>query len=469
MTIPNQNQNSTLAMQKQVSRRGFLKTSALAAGGVWLAPRFAIGNPGADANGKLNIAQVGCGSRGFADVKAMRAENIVALCDVDQTVLDRCLPTFPGARTFQDFRKMFDEMGSEIDAVSISTPDHTHFAVAYVALQLGKPIFVQKPLTHDLWELRTLCDLAKERGVVTCMGNQGRASEGIRRIKEWYDADLFGEVTDIFMGTNRPAGGFGFPGGEMQTQKPAGEPVPEGLDWDLWLGPAPETPFNRAFHPSKWRPWWDFGCGALGDIGCHTMDAPYYALDLGRPERVEVKLTGDPNPLYTRSGSVVTYHFPKRGKRPPVRMTWWEGPSTPPIWNEYLETNNLDPNTSFKQGGMFMVGSKQTLWSPGMRPDSPRVMDQEAWADIRRALPEKTIPRVKMSIQREWIHAVKGIGPKPGSHFDYAEGLTENVLLGALAIRSGRDIEWNSKKLEITNHKDLADYVKAPRRKGWEV
>lgn len=449
------------------SRRDFLKTSSLMAGGAFVLPRFSIGQSGPSANSKLNIAFIGVGGQGRSNLTEMARENVVAICDVDQRQLDKTAEKFPSARQFKDYRRMLDKMGNEIDAIGIATTDHTHFITSMSAADLGKHLFVQKPLVHNLYELRTLCQKTRENKLVTQMGNQGRAFDGMRVIKEWVDADVLGEVKEVIAWTDRPHTGVGFGKGENKAF-PKGMPVPEGLDWDMWTGPAPMTGYNEALHPVFWRGWWDYGSGALGDIGCHTIDIPYWALKLGHPTRVDVKMEGPANRIYTPSGSVVTYHFPARGSMPPVKLKWYEGPKVPDLYAKYAaQADPASIGDKSRQGGLFMVGSKQTLFSPGMRPTSPRLFDEATWQEFRRNRPPETLPRIKGGNILEWIRAVKGEGPTPGSHFDYAEGLTELVLLGALAIRTGKSIEWDSKAMRVTNDRSLNKYVKPRPRKGW--
>jgi len=428
------------------NRRQFLKTSSLLAGSAFVVPRFSIGQSGQSANNKLNIAFIGVGpGQGRGNLTQMANENIVAFCDVDPAQIAKTKENFPNARTFSDYREMFDKMGNQIDAVGIATPDNTHFVAAMAAADLGKHLFVQKPLVHNIYELRTLCEKTRQNKLVTQMGNQGRAFDGMRHIKEWFDADV-----------------------------PDAQPIPQGMDWDKWIGPAPMTGFSEDLHPGYWRGWWDYGCGGLGDIGCHTIDIPYYALQLGHPTKIEVELAGEPNLIYTPSGSVVTYHFPARNGLPPVKVKWVEGPKVPKMTKDFeaaqavalAKSGNKEEAKTYADG-IFMVGKKQTLFSPGMRPNSPRLYDEDVWQEFRRNRPPQTLPRIKGGNIQEWIRAVKGEGPRPGSHFDYAEGLTELILLGALAIRTGKNIEWDPKKMKITNEPSLNKYIKPKARKGW--
>lgn len=443
------------------SRRDFLKHSAAAIGGTLAAP-MVLANPVKGANEKLNLAWVGFGNQGWHDlVSCSDGNNIVALCDCDSSIWDRAKAQFPGAKFYQDFRKMFEEMADQIDAVGVSTPDHTHFSVAYMAMNLGKHVFVQKPLVHTLWQARTLQNLAAEKGLVTQMGNQGHASEGARLIKEWYQAGLIGQVREVITWTDRPKGGWGFNGNVMR-EYPDPAPVPPTMDWDLWLGPCVEKiGFSPAFHPTTWRPWWAFGCGGLGDIGCHTIDTPYWALDLGVPEKVEVEMKEEVNSIHTPNGSIVTIHFPARGAKPPVRVKWYEGPSLP------IAPTGHDCGIP-SDGGMIMVGENGGIHHDGMRPDSPRLYPQERWeayrADGRGRVP-KTLPRTR-GIHRDWIDAIKN-GNRSCSDFSYAGPLTETILLATLAIRTGKSLEWNAEKMEIIGNPEAAAMINPEARTGW--
>jgi predicted dehydrogenase len=447
------------------SRRTFLKQSAAFAV-PFVAPQI-LAQSVAGANSKLNLAWVGLGSQGSSDLGTCAGgNNVVALCDCDPNRWGRHQQKFPQAKFYKDFRKMLEEMGDKIDAVGIGTPDHNHFAVAYMAMSMGKHVFVQKPLTHSVWEARTLLKLATEKNLVTQMGNQGHASEGARLIKEWYQAGLIGKVETVLASTNRPATGVGF--GAKRPKEggfPEAEPLPEGMDWDMWLGPVgKEVPYSRSLHPLNWRPWWDFGCGGLGDIGCHTIDTAYWALDLGAPDRVDVVMKGEPNPIFTPSGSIVSFHFPARNGKPPVTIKWHEGGSKMEI------PADMDGKLS-REGGFIMVGEKGGIYHGGMRPNSPALYPQARWEDYR-ANPDqqvpKTLPRVKGGLHQDWVNSVKN-GTKACSDFSYSAGLTEVILLGTLAIRTGKGFSWNAEKMEISDNPAAAALLKVEARKGWRI
>jgi len=446
------------------SRRSFLKHSAAALGAPLIAPLI-LAKSVKGANDKLNIAWVGFGNQGWNDLCGCAdGNNVVALCDCDPNMWERAKKQFPEAKLYMDFRKMLAEMGDKIDAVGVGTPDHTHFAVAYLAMSLGKHVFVEKPLVHTLWQARTLQQLAVRKNLVTQMGNQGHASEGARLIKEWYQAGLVGEVKEVIVWTDRPKSGWGF-NGNVLTEYPQPEPLPKGMDWDLWLGPVTQKiGFSPKFHPTTWRPWWEFGCGGLGDIGCHTIDTPYWAMDLGAPLSVDVELKGPVNPIHTPNGSIVTFNFAARGRKPPVSVKWYEGPSLPD------SPAGFDLGAPGGEGGLIMVGENGGIFHNGMRPDSPQLYPKAKWEAYRASGDKqvaKTLPRTG-GIYRDWLDAIKN-GKKSCSDFSYAGPLTEAILLGTLAIRTGKTVKWNGQKGEITDNPEAAKLINPEVRPGWHA
>lgn len=444
---------------KTYTRRDFLQKCTLSAGAACAVPHFAIGQAGASPNSKLNMAVIGAGGMGIHSVRSSAAENLVALCDVDQVRAARAFNDHPDARPFEDFRVMFDKLGNEIDAVCISTPDHTHFPAAMAAMELGKHVFVQKPLAHNIWQVRTLRKAMHYYNVKTQMGNQGHFLEGMNRIKEWVDAGVIGEVRRVDTWTNRPVQPWFF---KQPVEPPTEQPIPETLNWDLWLGPAKKRPFNEVYVPTSWRGWWDFGCASLGDIGCHTFDAPFWTLDLGLPTRVEVECGEVTNPDYMPWGAKTTYHFPARGKKPPVVLTWYESGfdvPKPEGWE-----GEFDP----KEGGMVMYGDKGTLFHYGMRPESPQLLPQSHMAEMKSQLREiPRLPSTKGGPREQWMRVIKGEEKECGSSFDYAAPLTEMVLLGAIAQRTGKTIEYDPENMKITNVPGLDPLIKEPVRDGW--
>lgn len=441
-------------------RRRFLTSAATLASGALILPRFSIGRPGPPANSRLNLAFIGVGGRGAVNIQSLASENVVALCDVDETEAAPSHAAFPQARRFKDFREMLDKMGREIDAVVISTPDHTHFAATMASMELGKHVLCEKPLTHSVWEARTLKAAARHYKVTTQMGNQGHATEGIRYMKEWFEAGVLGRVTEVHAWLQGPNFGSRYFARPTETP-PAARPVPAGLDWDLWLGPiARDVAYNPIYVPKRWRGFYEFGGGLLGDWSCHTLDGPFWALGLGQPTRVEaVKRTGG-DEWTCPEASVVRFEFPARGDHPPVVLTWHDGGHQP--------ENRADWGLEkLPDEGMIMAGDQAILLS-GTRPDSPRLIPDGRWQDFRRNPPPKTIPRIKGGHYREWTDAIKGDGPTPGSNFDYAAELTEMLLLGVLAQRFGGHLDYDDAAMKIRNRPELDAYLKPPVRNGWE-
>lgn len=440
-------------------RRHFLKTAALSA----------LAGPNilraADTKQKIRVACVGIGNMGSGAVQASHDEEIVAFCDVDWRERgDRSAfgqaKKYPTVPKFTDFREMLDKKGGEIDAVLISTPDHTHFAAAMAAMEAKKHVFVQKPLAHNIWQVRTLQKAAKKYGVQTVMGNQGHCWEGIRLVKEWFEAGVLGEVREVHCWTDRPVSKVGFLP-KFPTQVPAGEPIPKEVDWKLWQGPVADAEYNSQYLPMFWRGWWNYGCGGLGDIGCHCLDAPFWTLQLGMPEKVEV-VEQQPAEFkgYTAAKSHIIFHFAARGTLPPVQIHWYEGgllPEALPGMEKGLPDN-----------GMIMKGSKETLFSDGMRVQSPQLWPRERMTPIIDILRRKPLPRsVAGEPIGELFAAIRGTIPHAGSHFDYACPLTELVNTGVMAIRSGKTIEWDAANMKVKDAPEFDAWIKEPVREGW--
>lgn len=452
---------------KDLSRRTFLKSTSVLATGTLIIPNLLS----CKANNKLNIAIIGAGGRGQDNWsslfrkneqgKKVINENIVAICDVDTNRAANAFKTFPNAKRYKDFRVMFDEMANQIDAVIVATPDHTHFAATMAAMQLGKHVYCEKPLAHNIWQLRTMKKAAKHYGIVSQMGNQGHTTNGIRLIKEWYDAGVLGQVKEV----HAWFGPFNFePGGywtKPDSYPPAAQPVPANLDWDLWQGPVAERPYNSVYVPKSWRGFYDYGNGLLGDWACHTIDAPFWALELGMPLSAEGIV---PNPIPDHSfipdESVVKFQFGSRGEKAPVTLSWHEGGSKPEIRPEW----GIDklPGT-----GMVMIGDKKTLITGG-RPNDPKLLvSNEEMKEFLAHAPAKTIPRVgEEKPQQEWIDAIKN-KTLPGSNFDYSAELSEMILVGVLAQRFVTHLDYDAQNMKVTNRPDLDIYIKTPDRKGW--
>jgi len=442
------------------NRRRFMTSTAAIAAGAWMAPRFSIGRDGAPASSRINLAFIGAGGRGAINLGGFPGENIVALCDVDDHYAAASYEAHPKARRFRDFREMLEKMGGEIDAVVVSTPDHTHFAATMAAMELGKHVFCEKPLTHTVEEARLMKKAARHYQVISQMGNQGHASEGIRYVKEWFEAGVLGKVT----GVTAWLGGVNFEGrffSKPDAFPPPPMPVPDHLDWDLWLGPcAADTPYNPVYHPRTWRGFYAFGSGLLGDWSCHTLDAPFWALGLGAPSVVEREHIKGGSAGFVPDAAVTRFEFPARGDHPPVVMRMHEGPPGPELRKEW-KLAKLPAD-----GGMIMTGDKASLMTGG-RPDSPRLLPDETWRAFRSNRPEKTIPRIRGGHFREWTDAIRGDGPVPGSNFDYAADLTEMVLLGVLAQRFGGRIKYDAANMRITNRPELDPHLRINARDGW--
>ncbi len=445
-----------------LSRRSFIGRLAAAATVPYLLPINVLG-----ANNRINVAWVGVGSMGGGDVRGASDTNVVALCDVDLNSwnLRQSSERWPEAKVYQDFRKMLEEMGDQIDAVGVSTHDRAHFPVAYMAMKMGKHVFIQKPMTHSVWEGRVLRDLAREKGLITQMGNQGQGYEGIRLVKEWYQAGLIGDVSEIIAWTDRPTSGVGFR--ETRHEYPPAQDVPEGLDWDLWLGPVTQDlGYNNDIHPFFWRGWWEYGAGALGDIGCHTLNTPVWVLDLPHPERIDVEVK-EVNPLYTPDGSIVTYRFAERNGKPPVKITWYESPSQP----ELPEGYDFPPVSDWGDGGLIMIGEKGVIAHPNMRPGSPRLYPEALWQEFRETpsmRPGRTLPRARGNIVEDWLAGIRD-GSQPCSNFEIAAPLNEMVLLGTLAIRTGESVIFDAENMRIPNNPTANALLKNPAREGWDV
>lgn len=444
-------------MSDKVTRRRFIQGSTAALGGVMILPGSVLGRTGIfGANDKLNVACIGAGGRGNAAVNAMGGENIVALVDVSEKMAAGSRKKHPNAKFYKDVRKMFDEMADGIDAITVSTPDHMHFPAAMLGIMHGKHVFCEKPLTHTVAEARQLRLAAAKAGVATQMGNQGHANNGTRLMREWVQAGAIGKVREVHHWTNRPI----WPQGIDRPDHSKGAPaVPEDLDWDLWLGPAPQRPYDPAYAPFKWRGWWDFGTGALGDMGCHIMDAAYWALDLGHPTSVEASST-HVNAESAPKSSVVTYEFPARGNMPPLKVVWYDGGLKPPA------PAALEASRSLKGNGTVIVGEDGCIMADTYA-NSVQIVPEEKYKAWRETKPEQTIPRIEGGHFAEWIRACKG-GPKAGSNFEYSGPMTEYVLLGNLAIRSGRRLDWDGESMRVTNFEPANQYVRKSYREGWD-
>ena len=414
-------------------------------------------------NRKLNIAGIGIGGQGSWDLEQVSAtENIVALCDVDANYAAKTFSKYPDAKRYKDFREMLDKE-KNIDAVVVATPDHAHAIVSTTAMKMGKHVYCEKPLTRTVYEARTVARIAKETKVATQMGNQGMAFDGNRLINEWLADGAIGPVHEVHVWSDRPTHQGRMPlwwaqGIDRPQDTPA---VPATLDWDLWLGPAPWRPYHPAYVPFRWRGWWDFGSGGLGDMGIHNLAPVFSALNLGAPESVHASSTSvfkETVPL----AAIVHYQFPARGNLPPVKLHWYDGGLLPARPDELDEDErNLDP-----EDGIIFAGDDGKMLVTGWGGRDPRLIPESRNQSYKRPAP--TLPR-SVGHHKEWIEACKG-GPAPRSNFGFAGPLTEAVLLGSLCIHNGGEkLLWDSANLKITNVADANKLLHYEYRKDWKL
>ena len=446
-----------------LNRRSFLRGAAAVA----VVHRHVLGGPGHVApSDRLNLAGIGIGGMGAVDLEELSSENIVALCDVDWDYAAKTFKKYPKAARYRDYRVML-EREKGIDGVIVATPDHLHAVISMAAIRAGKHVYTEKPLAYCVDEARKLAAAAREARVATQMGNQGRATETIRTLCEWIWDGAIGPVREVHAWTPHPVWPQGI---DRPTATPG---VPETLDWDLWLGPAPARPYHPAYLPGKWRGWWDFGTGGLGDMGCHVLDHAFWALRLGHPASVEARCSifvaqamNWDRKLNTESypqASIVYYHFPARGDMPPVRVVWYEGglmPETP---------TELEPGRTMgdQYGGAIYVGDKGRIITGSHGANGLRIIPETKMKEYRR--PPKSLPR-SIGHRQEWVAACKG-GAPAGSNFpDYSAPLTEVVLLGNVALRMpGRRLLWDGERMQFTNAPEANQYLTRDYRKGWSL
>ncbi len=439
-----------------MDRRKFIATGALASAGFMIVPRHVIAGSGmTPPSDRLNIAGIGAGGQGSSDIRNVsEGTNIVALCDVDDVRAAGTYKAFPKAKQYRDYRELLDKEHKNIDAVTVSTPDHMHYPIALEAIKRGKHTYVQKPLSHTVEEARNLAKATKKYKVVTQMGNQGHGSEGARLINEWIWDGAIGDVYEVHAWTNRPIWPQNIP---RPTETPA---VPPSLDWNLWLGIAQERPYHPAYVPFAWRGFWDYGTGALGDMGAHILDHPFWALNLEFPSDVQASSTHFNEETYPIA-SVITYNFPKRGKMPAVKLKWYDGGIKPD------RPKDLEPGRQLGSNGVLYYGTKGTLLH-SVYGENPRIIPETKMQDYKR--PEKTILR-SPGIHKEWTEACKGNGKALGN-FDYSSKLTEMMLLGNIATKlqyKNTVLKWDGPKLRFTNMDEANQYLSVKYRPGWGV
>ncbi len=467
-------------MSSRTTRRDFLKQSTLAGVGFWVGgTSVSLAQDKKSANERLNIACIGVGGKGSSDTdQAGGVGNVVAICDVDEDYLNAKANKFSGAKKYFDFRKMLEEMDKQIDAVTVSTPDHTHAPASVMAMKMGKHVYCQKPLTHSVYEARLMRDTAAKMKVCTQMGNQGTAENGLREAVELVQAGVIGKVTEAHVWTNRPV----WPQAPKITARPKEEePIPPYLHWDLWLGPAPLRPYHHGtdrgkkrgtYHDFNWRGWWDFGTGALGDMACHTANMAFMALKLGHPTTVWAEC-GDLNPETFPSWARVVFEFPARGDMAPVKFTWYEGRKDGQLVlpSEELQAKVLKNGDKLPGSGSLLVGEKGILYSPNDYGAKFFLLPQKDFEGFKAPAPK--LPRNNKGdggMKSEWAEAIKAGKPEIAmSNFNYAAMLTETILLGNIAIKVGKKLEWDGPALKFKNSPDADKLIKREYRKGWEL
>ena len=436
-------------MKRKTTRRRFLKAATATGLGCTLTAqmRRAIA---ASPNEKLGVACIGAGGRGAGNVGGVSNERIVAFCDVDDVRAAKTYKKYPSVPKVDDFRQLFDKFHKDIDAVTVSTPDHMHAMITLMAMGLGKHVYCEKPLTRTVHEARQVADAARKSKVATQMGNGGMSRSGARRNMELIRAGVVGPIREVHAWTDRPAQIW-----KQGIERPKDAPdVPETLQWNLWLGIAPKRPYHPAYVPSKWRGWYDFGTGALGDMACHICNVAFWGLELKDP----IAVSAETSPRFKETfpaWSRVTWEFGARGSRPPVKFHWYDGGQMPA--KQLFEGHELVEN------GSLLIGDKGKLYIPNPNGARTVLLPEKAFKDL--TPPPQTLPD-SPGHHEEWIEACK-TGKQAMSHFAYAGAMTESLLLGNIAIRCGQRIEWDAKTMRITNVPEANQYVNPPQRKGW--
>ncbi len=439
-------------MHRSMTRRGFLRGAALAGSGL-----VVLSNPrlvrGTQANSKLNIAAIGVAGRGGDDVNGVASENLVALCDVDHAHAAKTFERFPSAKKYKDFRKMLDEIHGQIDAVVVGTPDHTHAPAAAMAMKLGKHCYCEKPLTHSVYEARVLATLANEKKLVTQMGTQIHAGTNYRRVVELVQTGAVGTIGEVHVWMGANLEGPAVPTDRSQPDAPTDRPeVPAGLDWDLWLGPAPYRPYSPSYAPFHWRYWWSFANGQLGDFFCHYCDLAFWALKLRHPLTVEAE--GPLHPESTAKWTIAKQQYGARGNLPPVALTWYNGGPYP----AFMKERNIPAWNS----AVLFIGSKGMLISDYSRH---QLLPESQFADFQR--PASFIPD-SIGHHGEWIAACKTGGPTT-CNFDYSGALTEAALLCNVALRTGEKLAWDAANLKATGCAKADAFLRRDYRAGWTL
>lgn len=456
-------------MHRQRNRREFLAETAAIGAGAWIATPHLIA-AAQSPNEKLNIACIGVGGKGGGDTDhAGQVGNVVALCDIDDERLEKKAAAFPRAKKFNDFRKMLEQMEKSVDAVTVSTPDHTHAVASMMAMRMKKHVYTQKPLTWSVSEARALREAAKQYGVCTQMGNQGQSLDGSRTSIEIIRSGVLGDIHTVHVWTDR-CGRFWKQAPDIVARPTETPDVPPNVHWDLFLGPAPQRPYHPAYHAFKWRGWRDFGTGALGDMACHVANMAFLALNLQYPTAISAE-NSEVNPETYQQWATVTYEFPSGEGPGPVKFVWWEG-----VRNG---ARNLPPADLFHgekivDNGLLLIGSKGALYSPDAYGSSFKLLPLSAFDGYKP--PEPTYPRFcddkmfDLNQKKEWAAAIRAGKPALAlSNFGYAGLLTEAMLLGNVAIRAGKRIEWDGPAMKIRNAPEAQQYLSREYRPGWTL
>ncbi len=445
-------------MNHKIGRRSFLQSSMLAGAATIAAPSILHGM---DLNEKLNIAIIGAGGQGGVNTRLVASENIVALCDVNGNNLDAAAQKYPKAQKYKDFRKLY-EHAKDFDAVVVSVCEHAHAFATLPALQLGKHVYCEKPLTYNIWEARIIREAAAEAKAATQMGTQIHAGENYRRVVELIQIGAIGPVSEVHVWVGRV---WGWQASEEEAKKyndivftkdrPAqADPIPAGLDWDLWLGSAPKRPFNNVYFPGpKWYRWWDFGNGTMSDLGSHWVDLPFWALDLDAPKTIEAQ-GPPPHPEIAPASMQVAYEYGPRNERPALRLTWYQGTNKPAIWTE--------KGIPQWDSGVLFIGSKGMLLADY---EKHQLLPEKDFAGF--TPPEPFIPK-SLGHHEEWIHACK-TGDPTTCHFGYAGPLTEANHLGNVAYRAGKKLEWDPVNLRVTNAPEVEPLIRREYQNGWKL
>ncbi len=439
-------------MRRGVTRRAFLRDAAWAGSGLIILSNSRLVR-GTQANSKLNIAAIGVAGRGGDDVNGVASQNLVALCDVHESHAAKTFERFPSARKYRDFRRMFDEIHGQIDAVVIGTPDHTHAPAGVMAMKLGKHCYCEKPLTHSVHEARVMANLANDKKLVTQMGTQIHAGTNYRRVVELVQTGAIGPVAEVHVWMGANLNGPAVPTDRSQPDAPTDKPdVPADLDWDLWLGPAAYRPYSPAYAPFQWRYWWNFANGQLGDFFCHFCDLAFWALKLRHPTTVEAE--GPVHPESASRWTIARQQYPARGDLPPVALTWYNGGPYP----AFMKERNIPAWNS----AVLFIGSKGMLISDYNRH---QLLPEEKFVDFQRPAP--FIPD-SIGHHEEWIAACKTGGPTT-CNFDYSGALTEAALLCNVALRAGEKLTWNARALKAVNCAKADVFIHREYRKGWTL